>query len=244
MKPEIVLIIGASSDIGCHSIRELAININQIFLAHYYSNNRELEELSNEITSQVIPIKADLSCDEDIQKLCQNISDIGIPSKIVFLAASKFNYIRFKDLIYDDLLHEMDLQLKSSILIAQYFLPFMAKAKYGKIVFMLSSVSLNIPPSALVLYNVVKYSLLGLMKSLATEYAVKQININGISPSMIETKFLKEIPTQMVELSAKNNPFKRNASLKDVSKTIRFLLSEDACYMTGVNIPITGGSIF
>ena len=120
----------------------------------------------------------------------------------------------------------------------------MAKQKKGKVVVMLSSVVLNMPPKALTQYVVVKYALLGLVKSLASEYADKNIQINAISPSMIETKFLENINEKLVELSAYSHPLKRNAKVEDITPTIQMLISKESDYLNGVNIPITGGSIF
>ena len=137
-----------------------------------------------------------------------------------------------------------DISLKSIILILNIFLPKLAKQKEGKVVIMLSSVVMNIPPKALTQYTTVKYALLGLVKSLASEYSDKNIQINAISPSMIETKFLNNINEKFVELSAYNHPLKRNAKVDDITPIIQMLISKESDYMNGINIPITGGSVF
>ena len=74
---------------------------------------------------------------------------------------------------------------------------------------MLSSVTINLPPKALVHYTTIKYALLGLVKSLASEYGNKNIQINALSPSMIETKFLENINEKIIEINAHNHPLKR-----------------------------------
>ncbi len=109
---------------------------------------------------------------------------------------------------------------------------------------MLSSYVIGVPPKSLSHYTVSKYAMLGLMKSLASEYADKNIQINSVSPSMIETKFLNNINEKLVEISAYNNPLKRNANIDDVVPVIKMLLSKESDYINGVNIPITGGSNF
>ena len=72
----------------------------------------------------------------------------------------------------------------------------------------------------------------------------KNIQINAISPSMVDTKFLENINEKIVEISAYNHPLKRNATVEDITPTIKFLISNESDYMNGINIPITGGSIF
>ena len=103
---------------------------------------------------------------------------------------------------------------------------------------------MNVPPKALTQYTTVKYALLGLVKSLASEYSNKNIQINSISPSMIETKFLNNINEKLVELGAYNHPLKRNAIVEDITPIIKMLISNESDYINGVNVPITGGSVF
>jgi len=61
---------------------------------------------------------------------------------------------------------------------------------------------------------------------------------------MMETKFLENIYGQIIEQSAQNNPMKRNTKVVDVVPMIQYLFSEQASFITGVNIPITGGEVF
>ncbi|MDP3083015.1 MAG: SDR family oxidoreductase, partial [Rubrivivax sp.] len=61
------------------------------------------------------------------------------------------------------------------------------------------------------------------------------------SPSMIETPFLADIPGKIVEINADNHPQKRNGLPTDVAPVLRFLLSPESDFMTGVNVPVTGG---
>ncbi|MBQ5324706.1 MAG: SDR family oxidoreductase, partial [Oscillospiraceae bacterium] len=92
-------------------------------------------------------------------------------------------------------------------------------------------------------YLMAKNAVVALMKSLATDYAANNVTVNSISPSMIETKFLAETSHLIVEQAAAAHPMKRNATVKDVVPAMAFLLSDEAGYITGVNLPITGGSI-
>ncbi len=243
MSKNIILIIGASSDIGI----DLINNIDEaaLILAHYNSSNKRLLKLSDKIDNELVMIQADLSIEDETRLMIEDIEKTyGVPNKIIHLAAPKFANIRFKDINLDDFQRELEISLKSLVLILSKFLPILAKEKQGKVVCILSSVVLNIPPKALTQYTTVKYALLGLVKSLASEYADKNIQINSISPSMCDTKFLDNINDKFIELSAYNNPLKRNATVNDLTPIIKMLISSESDYINGVNIPITGGSIF
>ncbi len=239
----IVFITGASSDIGAALIKSLTEEC--IIIAHYNSNNKRLMELRNETKNKIVPIQADFSSNESIIEMLDKIeSEIGVPNKIVHLAAPKFENLRFKDVNWDNFQNEINVSLGSITLILNRFLPKMVLQKRGRVVTILSSVVLGVPPKALAQYTSVKYALLGLMKALASEYADKKITINCISPSMVETQFLSLINERIVELTAEAHPLKRNATVLDVIPSILMLMSDDAAYINGVNIPITGGSNF
>mgnify|MGYP000490852080 CR=1 FL=1 len=239
----IILIIGASSDIGLNLIENISESC--LILAHYNNSEDELVKLNLKAKNTIIPIKANLLNEDEIENLLSTIeNNYGIPNKIINLAAPKFENIRFKDISWKDFQRDIDISLKSSVMILNRFLPKLAKEKRGKVVFMLSSVTLNIPPKAICHYTTIKYSILGLMKALASEYADKNIQINAVSPSMVETKFLSDINEKFVEFNAYNHPLKRNATVSDIVPIIKLLISSESDYINGTNIPITGGSVF
>lgn len=245
MNKEVVLILGASSDIGCALIREIASNQN-VILASYNKSPERLAELAGENGRTIVPIQADLSSEAQVKDLIESVrKGYGCPVKIVHLAAAKYENVRFKDISWERIQADIDIQVRSIVLILKEFLPRMAAlGKHCKVVLMLSSCTMNVPPKYLSHYVTVKYALLGLMKAVAAEYANKCVNINAVSPSMIETRFLENVPPKIAEMNAAAVPFQRNATTRDIVPMIRFLLSEGADYMTGVNVPITGGSIF
>ena len=243
MSKDIILIIGASSDIGLNLIKN--VSDEALIIAHYNSSNGKLLELSKTIKNELITLQSDLSKEVEINKLISTIEEnYGTPNKIIHLAATRVENIRFKDIEWNDFEKDINVSLKSAVLILSRFLPKLSKEKRGKVVLMLSSYVLGVPPKALSHYTTVKYAMLGLVKSLASEYSDKNIQINAISPSMVETKFLDNINEKFVELSAYNHPLKRNAIVEDITPIIKMLISNESNYINGVNIPITGGSIF
>ena len=238
----ILLIIGASSDIGLELIKSYEEKC--LIIAHYNSSNQKLLDLKKNISNELITLKANLESENELEELLAEIeTNYGIPNKIVHLAASKIENIRFKDVTWGDFEKDITVSLKSIVIILSRFLPALAKEKRGSVVVMLSSYVTGVPPKALAHYTTIKYALLGLVKSLASEYGGNGIRINAVSPSMVNTKFLSNINEKLVEISAHNNPMKRNAMPSDIIPAINLLLGEDAGYINGVNLPITGGSV-
>lgn len=220
-------------------------NDSTVILSHYHRGLERLDALSRELPGRIVPIQADLSAEDGAMRLADTVSTYcDAPQQIIFLAAPHLTMIRFKDLTLKDFKYHSNMQLGTAITILNRFLPVMAKSGFGRVVFMLSSVTIGVPPGATAHYVTAKYALLGLMKALASEYAGKKITFNAVSPSMVETDFLADIPEKIVELAAQQHPLKRNANPADIAPIVKFLLSEEAGYLTGTNIPVTGGIQF
>lgn len=242
MDKKTLLILGASSDIGMNLISN-AYSSYDLILAHYAHNNQNLLKLKAELGDKLQLIQADFLDEASINIMVNHIIEqYGSVSHIVHLPSPKVKNIRFKKSSWKEYQQSFDMQVHSIYIILKALLPYMEKSKYGKVVFMLSSCTVNEPPKYWGDYVTTKYALLGFMKAIAAEYASKHININAISPSMIETKLLENIPELMIEENADKCPMKRNAKVTDVVPMIQFLLSDEASYITGQNIVISGGN--
>ena len=241
MSKDIILITGASSDIGQHVVERLLSNKN-ILLAIYYKNQFKLKKNSK---GKIIQFKCDLSNELKVIDLIKKISNKKlIPNKVIHIASNPLKVSSFTDFNWEDYEKSFNIQIKSFFLILKYILPFMKKNKYGKILTILSSVTIGHPPGHMSSYVTSKYALLGLLKSLAAEYSKYKICINSISPGMINTKFLNEIPKKIFEMNSQKVPFGRSVEIKDIIPILDFLMSEKSSFITGANIPVTGGMNF
>ncbi len=242
MKTEkILLVTGASSEVGSELIKRISSNYKMIW-THYCNSTSIVDELKNKYGDIIIPIQADFSDKESTEFLIRQIKDSGnIPDHIVHLSAQKVYNLQFHKNIWDSYQTEIDISLRSITMILQAFIPEMAKQRYGKVIFMLTAYLLgSVSPKFQSPYITVKYALLGLMKNIAAEYAAKGIMANAVSPDMMETKFLSELPKLILEQSAKNNPQGRNIRVEEVVPTIEYLLSPASDIVTGQNIGVTG----
>jgi 3-oxoacyl-[acyl-carrier protein] reductase len=251
---EVLLVTGASSDIGRGLIQSLLMPhsdgrrfAGQI-IAHGNSGVKKLEALRAEmhqVAEQLNIVCADLGSESGLSSMIDNIRlRHGFPTQIVHLAAAKLTLKRPVEFDWAMLAEDLEIQLRSISLILKAFLPAMVKSgRRCKVIFMLSSVTIGTPPKYMSQYTVGKYALLGYLRSLAAEYADKPISFNAVSPSMVNTQFLSGVPRKYVDQAAVAHPSGRNANVADVVPTIRFLLSSDSNYISGANLPITAGSI-
>lgn len=242
---KVYLILGASSDLGNALIRRL-INVENtgkpVFIAHYHSNRSQIDEIIAEYPEQDIRvIQADLSDMEAVHNLIEHIQTMDIsPTHIVNLCANTFHHTRLSEWDYNIINKDMAIQVYAFAEILKVFVPVMAKNHYGKIVVMLTAYTIGTPPKNMSGYVTVKYALMGLMKSIASDYGDQGININGVSPGMINTKFISGIGRKIKEFTAESNPKHRNLETGDVVPTICLLLSDEAEYISGSNINLSG----
>ncbi len=244
MEKLVYLILGASSDVGLAFLDKLnKKEVETVVYAHYATNNEKLVEKSKAWTHLTLHyIKADLSLEADVKSLIESLKmDEVFPTHIVHLAALPFQYMKLKNWDEQMVKKEMDISLYSFAGICKEFLPLMAKNKFGRVLVMLSSYTIGVPPKFMSDYITVKYALLGFVKAMAAEYGEKGICINAISPNMMETKFLKGIDDRVVKMTAANSTLKRNVSLEEVSESMCYLLSAENSYMNGVNLNLSGG---
>lgn len=242
----IYLILGASSDLGIRLIGELnKEKENCLFLLHYHSNADNLHKIQMLNGNKAEYFKADFSKDNEVVRLISNIQQFcEAPSYIVHFTSPAFAYKKLKQFDIDRFDENVHIQAYSLIRILQAFLPQMAKRReHNKIGLVLSSVTIGKPPKHMMEYVMVKYLLLEILKSLASDYEGRKININGVSPSMIHTKMLCNIDERMIALNAEKSAENRNADVQDIVPVIRFLLSDEAEYLHGVNINVSNGNV-
>jgi 3-oxoacyl-[acyl-carrier protein] reductase len=241
---QIYLITGASSDIGVNFIETLAqTGQNATVIAQYNSSKDQIIRLSKEIKNlKIYPLQCDLSDKIAVTDFVDTIlTNFSCPTHILHIAASKFNYCKVKNIDISDMEKQMQISVYSLAQIAKVFVPQMKRMHTGKIVAVLSAFVLGVPPKQMTPYITTKYALLGLLKSLAADCAGYDVCINGISPNMIETKFLSNIDDRIIQMTANASAMKRNIRLEEVVSGINYLLSESSSYLNGVNLNLSGG---
>lgn len=233
----LALITGASSDIGLALMNRLTSTV----LAHCHSGFARIPSQPGRIH----PLVCDLSSAEDVQAMAEKIlAEYGCPDQFVHLPGLPLRYERFTKFDWQHFETDLRIQVQSAVILLKRFLPLMTKMPGARVVFVLSSVTRGVPPKFMSMYTVVKQAQLGLMRSLAAEYGESGVSVNAVSPGMVETRFLENIPDMVKEMSAKAIPRHRNATPEDVAGAIEFLLSPSTGYITGVELPVTGGAVY
>ena len=122
------------------------------------------------------------------------------------------------------------------------FVPDWEERKFGKFI-AISSLATERLSAQWLPYITSKTALNGFVKALAFELAPKGIRINLVSPGMVETSLIADMPEKAKLLSAAQTPLRTLASVDDVAGVISFLASEKSNYLTGETIRVNGGQV-
>ncbi len=238
---KVLFVTGASSEVGTALIESVADNYDTI-VAHYRKSVDRLLPLEEKLGEKLVLVQADFSDAMSVRAMIDLMVEKELhPDHIVHLAALPMENKHFKKQDWCSFAENIETDLRPIIDILEEFLPGMAKQKYGKVIFMLTSCTVGMPPKYTTVYTTAKYALLGLMKSLAAEYAEKGITVNGVSPEMMDTRFLSDLPDMIKEMNAQSMPMGKNLSVAQVVPAFTFLLSDGADMISGQNIAINDG---
>ena len=236
-----LFVTGASSELGCALIEQVADNYDLI-VAHYRSSVDRLVPLEEKLGEKMMLVQADFSDAASVRKMLDQLNERDVkPDHIVHMAALPMENKHFKKQNWCNFAENIETDLRPIVDILEEYLPAMSKQKYGKVLFMLTSCTVGMPPKYTSVYTTAKYACLGLMKSLAAEYADKGITVNGVSPEMIDTRFLQDLPDLIKEMNASTMPMGENLKVDQVVPTLAFLLSDGADMINGQNIAINDG---
>jgi len=134
----------------------------------------------------------------------------------------------------------LDVNLTSTFLMCKYSIKKMLKNKYGKIVNITSIVG-HTGNLGQANYSASKAGIVAFSKSLAIEYAKKNININCVSPGFIKTDMTNAIDEDFKKILISKIPSGNLGSGEDVSNCVAFLASDMANYINGETIHVNGG---
>jgi len=239
------LILGASGGVGRAVAFRLAKEGFDLIL-HYHNNKSAVEELMVEISNFGIEAsiyKVDLLNTNEVKEFTQMISR-KFPDLNGFVNCSTVSVpnIKFENLEWTDIQKHIDINIKGSFYLLKELMPGFVRQKYGKIVF-ITTQYIETPNNELLHYVVSKSAVLGFVKSLAIEFAGRGINVNMVSPSMIDTDLVADIPKKVKMLTEAKTPLKRLCTPEDVAEAVSFLMSDKSNFITGETIRVNGGQV-
>ena len=232
-----ILITGATGGIGKALVKKF-VSLEGSVLATG-TKTEKLEALKKEF-SNINILKFDISDHSKIEEFVENVSSQLNGLDVLFnnagINADNLS-LRMKD---EEWKKVIEVNLGSTFFLCKYAIKKMLKNKYGRIVNITSVVGHtgNIGQAN---YAASKAGINGMSKSLAIEYAKKNITINCVSPGFIQSKMTDNIVESIKAVLTSRIPMAKLGTGEDVSNTVAFLSSDAASYITGETIHVNGG---
>ena len=232
-----ILITGATGGIGYALVKKF-VSLQGVVVATG-TKTEKLDRLKKEFPN-VNVLKFDISDHSKIEEFIENVSSqlVGLDILVNNAGINLDNLsLRMSDEQWKKVI---DINLTSTFMLTKYAIKKMLKNKYGRIINITSIVG-HTGNLGQANYAASKAGIVAMSKSLAIEYAKKNITINCVSPGFIQTKMTDNIVESIKAVLTSKIPMSRLGSGEDVANTVAFLSSDAASYITGETIHVNGG---
>jgi 3-oxoacyl-[acyl-carrier protein] reductase len=237
------LIIGGTGGIGSATCIQLAKDGFDVAI-HYFNNKTKaviLKEQVEKIGRKAVVVNGDIVSFLDVQAMKDKaVRALDVISVIVNCSTIPVPNIKFSDLEWEDMQAHYDANIRGSFNLFKNFVPIWEKAHFGKFI-ALTTLATEKPNAQWLPYISSKSALNGFIKALAFELAPQGIRINLVSPGMVDTQLIADVPEKVRLLSAAQTPLRTLARAEDIAGAISFLASDKSNYLTGETIRINGG---
>ena len=239
LKGKIALITGGSRGIGKSIALRLAKAGASIVILDRVIQNETVEELQS-LGVKAMGVEASVtdfsSVEKAVEKVLESFSTIDIVVNNAGITRDNL-FLRMKQEEWDSVIA---VNLTGAFNVCKAVNRQLFKQRAGKIVNIASVVGQmgNIGQAN---YAASKAGLIGLTKTLAREFAARNIQVNAVAPGFINTEMTAKLPADVKEYFIKNIPAGTFGSPEDVANAVAFLVSDEANYITGQVINVDGG---
>lgn len=228
----VVLVTGGNRGIGLASARAFAAEGHRVAITHRGERPDDVDG--------ILCVRCDVTDAEQVDAAFTEIEETLGPVEILVSNAGTTNdklVLRMSD---DDFGAVLDTNLTGGFRVAKRAVPKMMRARWGRIIF-LGSVVGTIGQAGQANYAASKAGLVGLARSLAREFASRNITVNVIAPGPVATDMFAAVDDSMRETITGAVPMGRMAEPEEIAAAIGFLASDAAGYITGIVLPVDGG---
>ena len=232
-----ILVTGATGGIGGDIVRKfLSLNGTVLGTGTNLEKLNSLRDKDPNLITEQFDISKHDKIDEFIERVFSNLGGLDILINNAGITKDNLS-LRMKN---EEWQKVIDVNLTSTFYLCKSSIKKMLKNKFGRIVNITSIVGHtgNVGQGN---YSASKAGVVSMSKSLAIEYAKKNITINCVSPGFIKTNMTDKISDQFKSELLSRIPMNRLGSGEDVSNTVVFLSSNESSYITGETIHVNGG---
>ena len=232
-----ILITGASGGIGNELVKKF-VSLGANILGS--GTKTEKLELIKKQYPNIKVKKFDIGNHSEIEEFIDSVSlELGGLDVLINNAGINLDNLSIRMKV-EEWKKVIDINLTSTFLLSKYAIRKMLKNKFGRIVNITSVVG-HVGNLGQPNYSASKAGIIGMSKSLAIEYAKKNITVNCVSPGFIVSDMTMGIAEKVKLYLTSRIPMGKFGTGEDVSNCVAFLSSEQASYVTGETIHVNGG---
>lgn len=247
LKDKVAIITGSGSGIGKVIAEEFAREGAKVVACSRRAvNGQPVVDGIVSSGGEAIFVKCDVSQEEDVKALVEaTVKAYGRIDILVNNAGVNF-VKKFEECRAEDWDRVINTDLRGTYLCSWYVIPYMLKQGGGSIVNITTVHTMACLPGASP-YDAAKWGVVGFTKSLAVEFASRNIRVNALSPGLINTQIWQDImeaapnAQECLNYWNSNIPMERVGTSLEIAKSAVFLASDDSSYTTGANLLVDGG---
>jgi NAD(P)-dependent dehydrogenase (short-subunit alcohol dehydrogenase family) len=238
----VVLITGAASGIGRATAELVGAAGASVMLAD--QNAGQLNSAADELASAGVPVATfagDVADDTNVRQMVDAaVRAFGRIDALVTSAGIE-RAVAAVDMTVTQFEEVLRVNLTGTFLCAAAVARYMCEADRGGTIVTVSSALAFSGRTKAAQYSASKAGVVALTKSLAIEWGPHDSRVNCVAPGLIATPITSEYPQAYQNEYAQRTPLRRIGTPEDVGRVIRFLLSDDAAYVTGQTVVVNGG---
>ena len=237
---KVVVITGAGSGIGAGAAQRFAREGASVVLVG--RTPEKLEKVATQLPQgKHLVVPCDVSSADEVQNLAQRVIDEYGRVDVLVNNAGVIVQGRIHEISLNDWETLMATDLNGVFYCTHYFMPELLKTK-GNVV-NISSVSGLGGDWGMSVYNAAKGAVTNFTRALAMDYGADGVRVNAICPGFTFTELTEDMKQNepLLQKFYERIPLKRAGEPEDIADAIAFIASDDARYITGVNLPVDGG---
>lgn len=244
MNTKVAVIVGGSRGIGAAIVR-LAASRGYVAVFSYASGANDAAAVEQAVTAAggtAHAVKADAANENDLIALFEKAAQVGPIAAVVYSAGITGPASPLADAEADTLRQVIDINLVGAMIAAREGVRRMSTAKGGNgggIVFVSSRAAGLGSAGEYIWYAASKGGIDSLAIGLSKEVAGQGIRVNCVSPGPVETGMLSP---ERLALGASRVPMQRAGQPEEVAEAVLYLLSDQASFVTGANLSVSGGA--